>query len=218
MLTEDDFKYYAPRDDVLAYVGGLIPAGARVLEVGPGLVPFDRATHFVDMRPGENRVICDVQFEPLPFPDKYFDFVYCRHVMEDLMWPFAAMRELSRVGKAGYIETPSPMAEATRGIDRSPQNWRGYYHHFWFVWNKGGRLKFLNKVPMVEYLSFGDETLLANALREFPHQWNNYLLWQEEIKWDYVDPNHPFYSAAIVTAIHESIESANDFMKMVIAG
>jgi hypothetical protein len=136
--------------------------------------------------------------------------------MEDLMWPFTAMRELSRVAKAGYIETPSPLAEATRGIDGNPQNWRGYFNHFWFVWNKGGVLKFLNKVPMVEHLSFGDEAVIEDALRDSPHQWNNYYLWQDEIKWEYVEPNHPSYSPAIVTAIHENFEAANDFMKRVI--
>jgi ubiquinone/menaquinone biosynthesis C-methylase UbiE len=47
----------------------------------------------------------------LPYEDKEFDFVYCRHVLEDLIYPFRVIKEMQRVAKAGYIETPSPMAE-----------------------------------------------------------------------------------------------------------
>ena len=46
-----------------------------------------------------------------PFPDKTFDFVVCSHLLEDVRDPITVCRELCRVGKAGYIETPSRIRE-----------------------------------------------------------------------------------------------------------
>ena len=85
MLTNEDQKHWRPQPESLAYVSSLIAEGAKVLEIGPGQIPFSKATHFIDMTPGENRIRCDVQFEPLPFEDKSFDFIYTRHTIEDLI-------------------------------------------------------------------------------------------------------------------------------------
>ena len=43
----------------------------------------------------------------LPFRDTTFDFVYCSQVLECVKNPLAACREIMRVGKRGYIETPT---------------------------------------------------------------------------------------------------------------
>ena len=54
-------------------------------------------------------VQCDAHF--LPFKDKAFDFVHCSQVLEHLKNPEKAYRELKRVGKSGYIETPTWLQE-----------------------------------------------------------------------------------------------------------
>lgn len=46
--------------------------------------------------------------EQMPFKDKEFDFVYCSHVLEHVVDPIRACRELMRVARRGYIETPTP--------------------------------------------------------------------------------------------------------------
>ena len=43
----------------------------------------------------------------LPFRNKCFDFVYCCHVLEHTDNPLKACAEIMRVGKRGYIETPT---------------------------------------------------------------------------------------------------------------
>ena len=58
---------------------------------------------------GKPFVQCDAHF--LPFKDKAFDFVHCSHVLEHLEDPKKAYRELKRVGKSGYIETPTWLQE-----------------------------------------------------------------------------------------------------------
>jgi hypothetical protein len=213
MLTKEDQKHWRPQPEVLAYVSSLIADGAKVLEIGPGQIPFSKATHFIDINPGENRIRCDVQFEPLPFEDKSFDFIYTRHTIEDLIWPFPCLKEMSRVGKAGYIETPSPLAECVRGIDGNPHNWRGYFHHQWLVWNDGKTLKLLKKLPLMEYMPFPDENTMENILRGNPMAWNSHFLWKEEIKWEICSFKLKGENTQLViSAIQDDMLSTNNFI------
>jgi hypothetical protein len=211
MLTKDDPRYWFPLHEVRNYVSSLIPEGAKVLEIGAYHVPFERSTHFVDYfyDPKVDNVVCDVTCERLPFEDKSFDFVYCRHVVEDLVYPHLALREMSRVAKAGYIETPSVAAELCRGIDASSPPWRGFHHHNWFVTSEDGELKLIRKYPLVEYQEF-DEELITQMLR-YPIYWNSYLLWQDEIPWSEIEA-HPLHARdAIAAAMQSGFVSANAF-------
>jgi FkbM family methyltransferase len=103
-----------------------IATGDKVLDVGSGNVPFPLATHLVDLAPhndhygragapfkyvqGKPVQVCDIENMDC-FADKEFDFVYCSHVLEHVHSPEKACRELMRIAKRGYIETP------TRGKD-----------------------------------------------------------------------------------------------------
>ena len=68
----------------------------------------------------ENYINIDINFTPLPFKDLEVDFIYCRHVIEDIENPGYALKEMFRVSKEVYIETPSPMVESSRYIDCEP--------------------------------------------------------------------------------------------------
>lgn len=131
----------------------------RVLDVGGWFLPFNLATHVIDLGSYETRhsadaldpedaerftaetwTVHDVCNTPWPFPDKYFDFVFCSHLLEDVRDPIAVCRELCRVGKSGYVETPSRLREIfskhrlfhlKRAFGRIPEV--GFHHHRWFV-------------------------------------------------------------------------------------
>ena len=90
----------------------------RVLDIGSGGDPFPYATVLVDrfLAPTTHRhgplvqkdrplVIADIH--DLPFRDRCFDFVYCSHLLEHVQNPIKASAEIMRVGKRGYIETPT---------------------------------------------------------------------------------------------------------------
>ena len=47
----------------------------------------------------------------MPFKDKAFDFVVASHILEHMKDPGSFLNELSRVAKAGYIETPNSIGE-----------------------------------------------------------------------------------------------------------
>src|SRR4051812_6253580 len=136
------------RENALRLIQTLQPT-AKVVDVGGGAVPFPRADYVIDALtydeqgatagvdlPGGVRYSRDTwitvdlcEHRPWPFPDKFFDYAVCSHVLEDIRDPIWVCSELCRVAKAGYIEVPSRIVEQTRGIEHPL--YAGYYHHRW---------------------------------------------------------------------------------------
>lgn len=220
ILTECDIKYYNSSTNVLAYVSSLVADGARVLEIGPGEHHFSKATHYVDRWPGENITLCNVDREPLPFRDKEFDFIYCRHIVEDLHNPYLLLSEIGRVGKAGWIETPSPLAEVARGIDGTSPRWRGFHHHRWVVWEKDGILRLAGKYPLIEFAKLKNEESIYTLLRRNPFMWNTYHKWNDSFGVCFLEHEIHYalgdtYDKVLDLAITESIASTELFQKTI---
>jgi ubiquinone/menaquinone biosynthesis C-methylase UbiE len=154
---------------------------ARVLDVGGGRHPFNPATHVMDVAPyaaagfagsldgalerrftKETWIVHDACAPPWPFPDKFFDFAFCSHLLEDVRDPIAVCAELTRVAKAGYVETPSRAREIFAKarffevrtlLGKMPEI--GFAHHRWFVEAEGAHLRFTAK----------DQRLMAERAR-----------------------------------------------------
>ncbi len=105
--------------------------------------------------------------------------MFARHIIEDMFNPFPLIKEMERVGKAGYIETPSPIAEIGRGVDGGSPPFRGYHHHRFVVWTFGSELRLISKYPFIEYCRF-DEPAVDAALAQ-DRYWNTYYLWTDKI-------------------------------------
>lgn len=225
-LTDADKKYWAPDARVIHHVTSLINPSDHVLEVGPGRpgfhTQFTRANVSVDQMDIEgipNLVKCDLANDTLPFSDNEFDFVYCRHVIEDMFNPFGLLNEMQRVGKRGYVETPSPMAELCRGVDGRSPGYRGYHHHRYIVWLHGSELRLMAKYPIVEYLDFKDE-YLVDLLRKGARYWNTYLLWENTIDWKHRQNAVDYdmlrdYPRILPAAIEQSVASCDAFWQNV---
>lgn len=130
---------------------------STILDVGGGEHPLKMATHVLDKTAYENRgeehgfnrlpqqfnentwVHHDFFDMPWPFPDKKFDYIYSTQTLEDIRDPIAVCKEMERVGKKGFIQTPNILAEITES----------FHHHRWFVRVYGGELQFLMKSPML---------------------------------------------------------------------
>lgn len=114
--NRDRYSLYQSRH----FIFGIIE-GDKVLDIGSGHLPFPLATHLADIavtdhlhgRAGtpftyiDSKPVYECSVESMPFSDKEFDFVYCSHVLEHTTNPEKACQELMRIGKRGYIETPS---------------------------------------------------------------------------------------------------------------
>lgn len=221
-LTRNDPHHWKPVPQVIQFLCDRLPPEARVLDVGAGYSPFPRADMYVDFAPvkgvdPEKVVVCDVSKDRLPFEDKSFDFVFCRHMLEDMFNPFPACEEMSRVAKSGYIETPSPVAELCRGVDGGAPAYRGYHHHRFIVWAHGEELRFISKYPLVEHITV-DEGKLASVLRRGPQNWNTYYLWDDRINVNHIQSPLDFdiptqYTSFLQVAINQSMTSTAEFWK-----
>ncbi len=163
---------------IMENIARFIHDGARVLEISPYRRPFSKSTHYcglVNATGLSNFEYVDINCDKLPYDDKYFDFVVCRHVLEDIYNPSLACEEMSRVAKGGFIETPSPFTELKRGLERGAP-WRGYIHHRFIVWARGHMLNFVTKHPVIEYMSISDD-FLTNVINSNPELINMYFLW-----------------------------------------
>ena len=96
-----------------------------VLELGSGHNPYYRSDILLDKyiadkteRGGSiviNRPFVVADACALPFQNKSIDYVVCRHILEHMEDPSGFAKELERVGKRGYIETPSIISEEIYG-------------------------------------------------------------------------------------------------------
>jgi 2-polyprenyl-3-methyl-5-hydroxy-6-metoxy-1,4-benzoquinol methylase len=119
-----------------------------VLDIGSGGTPFPLATHLADLYIGDTShrsekmvtdhrplFICDI--EKMPFTDKQFDFVYCSHVLEHVEHPALSCKELMRIGKRGYIETPTKTTDIMFNFLKIKN------HHKWHIEYMGNTLVFM---------------------------------------------------------------------------
>ena len=96
-----------------------------VLEIGSGHNPNTRSDILCDkfinddlQRGGSivaDRPLVEADGQYLPFADASFDYVICSHILEHVENPELLICELTRVASAGYIETPSEIAERLYG-------------------------------------------------------------------------------------------------------
>lgn len=112
-----------------------ISADDVVLDLGSGQDPHPRANILCDKFVVDaserscgaglliDRPLVLADATSTPFPDASFDFVFCSHLLEHMQDPAALIKELVRIGRRGYIETPSKTYEKLYGWD---------FHH-WYV-------------------------------------------------------------------------------------
>jgi len=169
-----------------------------VLEIGGWFRPFNRANWVVDVMPYETRGeggadggakeyfsketwiqrdIC--ARKPLPFKDKEIDFVICSHILEDVRDPVFVCSEICRVGKQGYIEVPSKLAELSLGIRSN--KYAGYFHHRWIIEIENKKLNFIFKPHFIH--SYWKYHLPSSYGRKLaPEKRTQWFFWEESFE------------------------------------
>ena len=123
-------------------------ADGLILDVGSGAFPNAAADILVDLELVDSRhrhglpLVADrplavALVEALPFHDGAFAFAIASHIAEHVDDPAGLCDELRRVAHRGYIETPSPAADALLHED----------YHLWRVRSRRGTLVFTAKGP-----------------------------------------------------------------------
>jgi len=128
-----------------------IADGHRVLDVGSGHVPFPRADTLLEKYPDQDAERSGVGIDradprlvigdatAMPFADKEFDYVVASHIAEHVDDPAAFFAELSRVARAGYIETPGWLGDLVLREPFHPWRIRRRGSVLEFRWVKGDR-------------------------------------------------------------------------------
>jgi hypothetical protein len=126
-----------------------LPDNSIIADIGYGIDPVKGATYYIDRDQGESPdrageraayvtpekfIQADVE-NGIPLPDHSCDFVVASHIIEHLENPVAFCKELSRIGKAGYIETPGLIQELRHNLEV----------HKWFVTKYGDTLILIRK-------------------------------------------------------------------------
>ena len=150
VYAEEGVELITPIPAILSFHAQFINSNGltKVLEIGPGEHPIV-ATHYLDNRMQRYNLLegtigwnLDIDFDRIPVDDNYFDFVYCRNLLQDLNNPVHAFNEMMRVSKNGYIETPSPAYSTIKFVVNQNMRFRGMYQHRFFVWTD----KFTNQL------------------------------------------------------------------------
>ena len=188
-----------PETALVLDVGGWAASDPRadwVIDIGSFETRGYYATSLGDVAIGSERVTQDSWVardisdpEPWPFDDKMFDYVICSHTLEDIRDPVHVCREIVRIGKAGYIETPGAAIEVTRGIE-SPL-WCGWHHHRWLVREEPDALAFLFKPHHIHSPFWpavpSPRLLRPEAAAHFSFQWANTFAAREDVLVDFDD-------------------------------
>ena len=180
----------------------LLKASDIVLDIGGWARPFNRANYVIDAEPygtrgyygkrlpvqgGQQecftketwiqRDLCERR--AFPFADKAIDFVICSHTLEDVRDPLWVCSEMIRIGKRGYIEVPSRLAESCRGVEPRQVGWS---HHRWLVEMKSNAILFLMKYHMIH--SHWRFSLSRTYLRFLPEEQKvQWLFWDDSFSY-----------------------------------
>lgn len=230
-------RYWKPNQSIIKIVENICLTNKyqKNLEIGPGIVPFKLATDFIGCNETiKTYVDVDIDKDQFPFENKTFDFIYCRHVLEDIQNSDFAIQEIFRLSKGGgYIETPSPLIEITKGVDANAftNSYCGYIHHRYIVWSSIERneIYFLPKYSCIldHMLNINDESkyFLYHLINNYPVYWNNYFIYDAINKPNVIMYKNGVnfniknsgmveeYIALVSRAVNESIQNTNYFIR-----
>lgn len=165
-----------------------------MLEIGSGNNPnprsdvlCDRYIHDNSQRAGEFAAVIDrpmvvADGYRLPFKNKSFDYVICSHILEHMKNPTMFLKEVTRVGRAGYVEVPSAISERIFGWD----------FHVWYCEKKGNTLVLRKKNEGEQFGGFFHRLIARHIwFRRFfeahDHAWYVRMEWRGTVRLRIVD-------------------------------
>lgn len=195
-LNDATRRGFSAREDITSYLLNEIQESGykKVAEFGPGGVSrrFPHANILIDHFASKLENVpadittyqVDIDVDQVPVEDYAFDFVYCRHLMEDINNPIGAFREMTRLSKRGYIETPSPLIESTV-IERVSNGIPGYTHHRFLFWTDTATntLYAIQKFPTINLIQRSSAQIKKwhQFLHDYPPMFNNYYQWDVDM-------------------------------------
>jgi hypothetical protein len=184
------------REQILSFVleQKTINPNYRVIDVGGSAFGWtgDVADVIVDLnssRPQDFKINISNDWEWQPILDYVaqhgkFDYAICTHTLEDIVHPTTALRNLSRVAKAGIITMPTINAELSRIENKQ---WLGYIHHRYMFDYEGDTIVYASKLSFIESL-LPDGFNESEMYREIRFQWKDNIIFRPFMD-DYLGPD-----------------------------
>jgi len=173
-----------PQDKILDIGGSMKQHREFNIDTLVDILKPEEAPYTPDKLLAKKFVRVDITRERLPFSDKEFDFCLCSHTLEDLIYPFLVIEEMTRVTKRGLIITPSMgydmvfshinFTDWLTGARRIP----GQAHHKWFFYQKGKRMRIIPKNYPILYTS-GVQVVGWGGEKEFIHYWEGKIEYEK---------------------------------------
>ena len=132
--------------------------------------------------PGRKFIQWDVN-KKTPFKDKEFDFVISCHIAEHIINPQEFCKELTRIGKKGYIEVPTPLFDnLVSGINQPPLG-----HKWWVTLDDPNEtIIFVKRINIIENTV---EIPEYNKLRPFfKESCVTEIYWEDNVDMKYGNP------------------------------
>lgn len=169
--------------------GFAVKKSSMVIDIGSGDKPFWRADVFVDdlslgdvQRASETKTIHDMgtfvnaNVNKLPFKNKEFDFSFCCHLLEHVDDPARAIKEITRVSKAGYVEIPNGVIETVQP----------FISHIWFVYRNENKLIFVRKSKKIHEVLLKNENKFFEAINKADDPFIR-LYWKNKIDFEIIN-------------------------------
>ena len=133
------------RDKWLIKQANNIPSGSKVLDVGAGGCPHREKFNHCEYLSHDFAQLSDFQIQNqmgygkidfvsdilnIPVPDKSYDVILCTEVIEHVPDPIYAIKEISRILKAGG--TLLITAPLQSGLHQEPYHFYGGYTKYWY--------------------------------------------------------------------------------------
>ena len=141
----------------------------NVLDLGCGIDGIKAAHVYADVENYTNdypeKRFVQTSGSKTPFKDKEFDFVFSLHIAEHVLDPFKFCEELTRIGKRGFIEVPTPFFDNLVQGNANPPP----HGHVWWVTfdNLKKQIVFRPRLQIVaEMVSPSATTVLLPFFRE----------------------------------------------------
>ena len=163
------------------YVEPLLKSGDVVIDIGSGNNPVPRANLLLDAFPDDNfhrsdniedkipLIVCSVERTPLA--DKSVDFAICSHIFEHVPHPALAARELGRIARAGYLETPAYGKDILVGSG---------YMHKWQVVSFEGTMYFYEYSERERNANV-ESPMMKLWMSPFHHAWQDYFWARQDL-------------------------------------
>lgn len=168
-----------------------------ILDIGPSKNPIKSSTHLLDyidnskIFPDKVFVCHDInKSESLPFEDKYFDFIFCSHVLEHVDNPINLLNEINRIGKSGIIIVPTKLSDNLYSIDATKFNDvylnDRYGHKFWFDYGKFSSIEISKRSRIIRRIP-QNENELKKLFFEIPNFYELCFYWEDDIIFNFLE-------------------------------